>query len=117
VPGFLPDIPDVRKEIAQYYCSVRRCDDTVGAVMRALRESGNAKNTLVMFLSDNGMALPFSKTNCYLHSTRTPWIASWPTPATIRLSPGSTATPSTSMRWWSGGRDKSAPNGLPTVLR
>jgi N-sulfoglucosamine sulfohydrolase len=78
VPGFLPDLPEIRKEIAQYYSSVRRCDDTVGAVMRALRESGQAKNTLIMFLSDNGMALPFSKTNCYLHSTRTPWIVSWP---------------------------------------
>jgi len=85
VPGFLPDLPEVRKEIAQYYSSVRRCDDTVGAVMRALRESGQAKNTLTMFLSDNGMALPFSKTNCYLHSTRTPWIVSWPG----RVKPGS----------------------------
>jgi N-sulfoglucosamine sulfohydrolase len=37
-----------------------------------------------MFLSDNGMALPFSKTNCYLHSTRTPWIAAWPG----RIKPG-----------------------------
>ncbi|UCG56598.1 MAG: sulfatase [Phycisphaerales bacterium] len=78
VPGFLPNLPDVRREIAQYYGSVRRCDDTVGAVIRALRESGQAGNTLTMFLSDNGMALPFSKTNCYLHSTRTPWIATWP---------------------------------------
>jgi len=78
VPGFLPDLPDVRREIAQYYSSVRRCDDTVGAVLRALRESGQADNTLIMFLSDNGMALPFAKTNCYLHSTRTPWIAVWP---------------------------------------
>ena len=78
VPGFLPDLPNVRKEIAQYYSSVRRCDDTVGAVLRALRESGQAENTLIMFLSDNGMALPFAKTNCYLHSTRTPWIAAWP---------------------------------------
>jgi len=78
VPGFLPDIPNIRKEIAQYYSSVRRCDDTVGAVMRALRESGQAENTLIMFLSDHGMPLPFAKTNCYLHSTRTPWIAVWP---------------------------------------
>jgi N-sulfoglucosamine sulfohydrolase len=84
VPGFLPDLPDVRKEIAQYYSSVRRCDDTVGAVLRALRESGQAENTLIMFLSDNGMALPFAKTNCYLHSTRTPWIAAWPD----RIKPG-----------------------------
>ncbi|MHC4558273.1 MAG: sulfatase-like hydrolase/transferase, partial [Planctomycetota bacterium] len=72
VPGFLPELPNVRKEIAQYYSSVRRCDDTVGAVIQALRESGQAENTLIMFLSDNGMALPFAKTNCYLHSTRTP---------------------------------------------
>jgi N-sulfoglucosamine sulfohydrolase len=85
VPGFLPDIPDVRNEIAQYYSSVRRCDDTVGAVMRALRESGLAENTLTMFLSDNGMAFPFSKTNCYMHSTRTPWIACWPG----KIKPGS----------------------------
>ena len=84
VPGFLPDLPDVRKEITQYYCSVRRCDDTVGAVLRALRESGQADNTLIMFLSDNGMSLPFAKTNCYLNSTRTPWIAVWPG----RIKPG-----------------------------
>ena len=84
VPGFLPELPDVRKEIAQYYSSVRRCDDTVGAVLRALSESGQAGNTLIMFLSDNGMALPFVKTNCYLHSTRTPWIAAWPG----RIKPG-----------------------------
>jgi N-sulfoglucosamine sulfohydrolase len=78
VPGFLPDIPDVRKEVAQYCCSARRCDDTVGAVLRALKESGQDGNTLVMFLSDNGMSFPFSKTNCYFNSTRTPWIVRWP---------------------------------------
>jgi N-sulfoglucosamine sulfohydrolase len=78
VPGFLADLPQVRREIAQYYSSVRRCDDTVGAIVLALKESGLAENTLTMFLSDNGMAFPFSKTNCYMHSTRTPWIVCWP---------------------------------------
>ena len=78
VPGFLPELPEVRKEMAEYYSSVRRCDDSVGAVLRALEESGQEENTLVMFLSDNGMALPFAKTNCYLNSTRTPWIVRWP---------------------------------------
>jgi len=78
VPSFLPDIPDVRLEIAEYFSSVRRCDDTVGAVLNALDEAGCAANTLVMFLSDNGMAFPFAKTNCYLHSTKTPWIVRWP---------------------------------------
>lgn len=77
-PGFLPDLPDVRLEIAEYYNSVRRCDDTIGAVLDSLREAGYEDNTLVIFLSDNGMAFPFAKTNCYLNSTRTPWIMRWP---------------------------------------
>jgi len=78
VPGFLPDLPEVRREMAEYHGSVRRCDDTVGAVLRALGDAGAEPDTLVMFLSDNGMAFPFSKTNCYLHSTRTPWMVRWP---------------------------------------
>ena len=78
VSGFLPDIPDVRLEIAEYYNSVRRCDDTVGRLLDVLDEAGVAENTLVMFLSDNGMAFPFAKTNCYLNSTRTPWVVRWP---------------------------------------
>ena len=78
VPGFLPDIPKVRLEIAEYYSSVRRCDDTVGRLLDVLEETGVAENTLVMFLSDNGMAFPFAKTNCYLNSTRTPWVVRWP---------------------------------------
>ena len=78
VPGFLPDLPGVRSELSHYLNSVRRCDDTFGRVIRALKESGFEKDTLVMFLSDNGIAVPFAKCNCYLASTRTPWIASWP---------------------------------------
>lgn len=78
VPGFLPDDPIVRKELAHYYSSVRRADDCVGVVLKALEESGQADNTVVMFLSDHGMPLPFAKTAVYHHSTRTPWIVRWP---------------------------------------
>jgi N-sulfoglucosamine sulfohydrolase len=78
VPGFLPDLPDVRTEMAQYYSSAHRCDQTLGEVLRALRESGFEDNTLVMFVSDNGISMPFAKSNCYLTSTRTPWLVRWP---------------------------------------
>ncbi|MDA3963059.1 MAG: sulfatase [Planctomycetota bacterium] len=78
VPGFLPELPEVRQEMGEYYSSVRRCDDIVGAILEQLEASGHADNTLVLFLSDNGMALPFAKTNCYLHSTQTPWIMRLP---------------------------------------
>jgi N-sulfoglucosamine sulfohydrolase len=78
IPAYLPDLPEVRREIAQYYTSVHRADEVVGAILAALEEEGVAENTLVMFMSDNGMPLPFSKTNCYDFSTRTPWIVRWP---------------------------------------
>jgi N-sulfoglucosamine sulfohydrolase len=78
VPGFLPDLPAVREEVADYLASVRRCDDVVGAVLQALEASGQAHETLVLFLSDNGMAFPFAKANCYLRSTLTPLIVRWP---------------------------------------
>lgn len=78
VPGFLPDIPGVRKEITRYFNSVRRADDIVGAIFQALEKSGQADNTLVVFISDHGMPFPFAKTNLYRHSTRTPWMVRWP---------------------------------------
>lgn len=50
----------------------------VAAVLDALDASGQAGCTLVLFLSDNGMAFPFAKANCYLRSTLTPFIVRWP---------------------------------------
>ena len=78
IPGFLFDDPQVREELALYYTSVRRADDAVGAVLKALETSGEADNTVVMFMSDHGMPLPFAKTQLYHHSTRTPWMVRWP---------------------------------------
>ncbi len=77
-PGFLPDLPKIRRELAEYYTSVKRADETTGALLRALDDAGLAENTLVMFLSDHGIAVPFAKTNVWMHSTRTPWIVRWP---------------------------------------
>ncbi|MCH5375755.1 MAG: sulfatase-like hydrolase/transferase, partial [Planctomycetes bacterium] len=73
-PGFLFEDPVVSKELAHYYSSVRRADDGVGNIVKALDESGQAGNTLIMFLSDHGMPLPFAKTQLYHHSTHTPLI-------------------------------------------
>ena len=85
VPGFLPDIPLVRQEIAQYFTSVYRCDEIIGVVLDVLKETGQAENSLVMFMSDNGMSFPFAKSNCYLQSTKTPLLVRWPG----KIEPGS----------------------------
>lgn len=78
VPGFLHDDPVIRKELAHYYSSVRRADDSVDAILEALKASGQEENTIILFLSDHGMPLPFAKTQLYHHSTRTPLMVRWP---------------------------------------
>ncbi len=78
LPAFLPDLPLVRRELAAYFDSVRRLDDTVGALLAAVEELGLRESTLVVFLSDNGMPFPFAKASCYQNGVRTPLVFRWP---------------------------------------
>ena len=78
VPGFLFNDHAVREELALYYTSVRRADDAVGSILDALDASGKSDNTIVVFLSDHGMPLPYAKTQLYHHSTHTPLMVRWP---------------------------------------
>src|SRR4029450_13741008 len=77
-PGYLPPLAGVIQEFEEYLSSSRRCDDVVGAVLAALDRVGAAEDRVGMFLSDNGIAVPFAKANCYLQSTQTPFIVRWP---------------------------------------
>lgn len=78
VPGFLFDDPIVKKELSHYYSSVRRADDCLAKVLEVLETSGEKDNTIILFLSDHGMPLPFAKTQVYHHSSRTPLMVLWP---------------------------------------
>jgi N-sulfoglucosamine sulfohydrolase len=65
IPYHLPDTPAVRDDLADYYGSVARLDFGVGEVMRAIHETKHADDTLVIFLSDNGIPFPGAKTTLY----------------------------------------------------
>ena len=118
IPGFLFDDPVVRKELAHYYSSVRRADDCVGQVLAALKASGEEDKTVVMFLSDHGMPLPFAKTQLYHHSTHTPLVIRWPgvTQAGSRSTSGTWFRPSIFCRRCSTSR-ASPPAGLGRARR
>ncbi|MEM7014010.1 MAG: sulfatase-like hydrolase/transferase [Verrucomicrobiota bacterium] len=73
----IPDTPAVRFEQACYFSSVRRFDDVAGRAIRVLEDRNLAKDTLVILLSDHGMAVPSAKSNCYPQSTRTPFVLRW----------------------------------------
>lgn len=82
VPRFLPDLPEVRADLADYYESVARLDAGVGLVLEELRESGREGDTLVVYLSDNGMPFPGAKTNLYDAGIRLPLVVA--SPAAVR---------------------------------
>ncbi|MGE4551161.1 MAG: sulfatase, partial [Opitutales bacterium] len=74
VPGFLPDTPTCRAEIAQYYQSVSRIDQGIGRLVEILKETGAWDDTLFLFISDHGIAMPGAKTTLYEGGMRSPCL-------------------------------------------
>ena len=74
VPPFLPDTPECRAELAQYYQSVSRLDQGLGRLIEVLKETGKWDNTLFIFISDHGIAFPGAKTTVYEPGLRSPCI-------------------------------------------
>lgn len=58
VPAHLPDRPDVRESLAEYYELIERLDAGFGEALAMLRRTGKEDSTLVMFFSDQGAAYP-----------------------------------------------------------
>lgn len=78
VPGFLPDNKATRAEIAQYYQAVSRLDQGVGKLVKILKDAGKYENTLIIYLSDNGVAFPGAKTTLYEPGIKLPLIVKLP---------------------------------------
>ena len=78
VPPWLPDTPEARAEIAQYYQAVSRADQGIGRLVQVLKETGHYDNTLILLTSDNGMPFPGSKTNLYEPGMHLPLIVRAP---------------------------------------
>ena len=60
-PPYLPNVPDVRDDLAVYYDEIGRLDLYVGRVMKLLEAQGVADNTVILFISDNGRPFPRDK--------------------------------------------------------
>ena len=78
LPYFLPDRPDARADLADYYTSVTRLDHGIGLLMKVLQETGRDRDTMVIFLSDNGIPFPGAKTTLYDSGLHLPLIVKVP---------------------------------------
>jgi N-sulfoglucosamine sulfohydrolase len=75
VPPYLPDSPECRDELAKYYGSVQRADSGLLRLIEILKSTGNWEDTLVIYISDNGIAFPGAKTTLYEPGMRLPCVA------------------------------------------
>ncbi len=78
VPAFLPDVPEVRSDILDYYFEVQRIDREAGELIATLEAAGQLDNTVVVFTSDNGMPFPRAKANLYGAGAREPLAIRFP---------------------------------------
>jgi N-sulfoglucosamine sulfohydrolase len=78
VPGYLPDHPDVRQDIADYYAAIETFDKELGEIMAELKATGQLENTVIVVCSDNGWQMPRGLANLYDFGTHVPLIISWP---------------------------------------
>jgi arylsulfatase A-like enzyme len=65
VPPYLRDTEGTRTELAELQGAVHHMDAQFGRLMEALHQSGAEENTLVIFTTDHGIAMPRAKCSLY----------------------------------------------------
>jgi arylsulfatase A-like enzyme len=78
VPPYLPDTPEVRSDICDYYFAVQRYDHDTGEILKLLDKAGVLDNTIIIMTGDNGWPFPRGKANLYDAGTRQPLAIRWP---------------------------------------
>lgn len=77
VPPYLVNSTKTRRDLADYYDEISRMDNHIGLMLEQLEKRGLRENTLVVFLSDNGMPFPRAKGTVYDAGIKTPLIFAW----------------------------------------
>jgi N-sulfoglucosamine sulfohydrolase len=71
IPPFLPDVPEVREDLADYFGEIAAFDAALGVLLDQLKERGQLDTTLVVVSGDHGPpGFPHGKCNLYDFGTR-----------------------------------------------
>lgn len=66
LPPFLPDVPEVRQDLADYLGEIRAFDAALGVLIEELEQTGELDNTLIAVSGDHGPpGFPYGKCNLY----------------------------------------------------
>ena len=77
VPGYWPDTPSIRGDLADYGLEVEWYDTQIGRAVALLDEKGLLENTLIIATSDHGMPFPRVKGQLYDDAVRVPFAVRW----------------------------------------
>ncbi|HAD61755.1 MAG TPA: sulfatase [Planctomycetaceae bacterium] len=79
VPRFMPDVPVVREDIADYLGEVQAFDAGLGVLIEELEKAGELENTIIIVSGDHGApGFPNGKCNLYDFGTHVPLAIRWP---------------------------------------
>ena len=78
IPPHYADTPATRKAIAIHAAEVEEFDRQVGDTRSLIKELALEKNTILIVLSEQGIAMPRGKWSPYEHGSRAVCIAHWP---------------------------------------
>lgn len=78
LPPYLVDTKETREALARYYAEISYMDNQMGTVLQHLENTGQAENTIVMFVVDHGSNFPHCKWTCYDTGVRARVIMRWP---------------------------------------
>jgi len=78
LPAHWVDTKLTRTQFCKYLAEVRRLDDQVGDIMKLLKETGQDKNTIVIFLGEQGAQFPGAKWNLFDEGQKSSMIVRWP---------------------------------------
>jgi len=66
MPPYLPDVPVVREDLADYFGEIQAWDHSIGVLVAELEKSGKLDNTLIVISGDHGApGFPHGKCNLY----------------------------------------------------
>jgi arylsulfatase A-like enzyme len=79
LPKFMPDVPEVRADYADYMGEIQAVDAAIGVLYETLQARGLLENTLLVLSGDHGMpGVPGGKCNLYDHGTAVALVARGP---------------------------------------
>lgn len=79
MPPFLPDVPEVREDLADYFGEAMAFDAAVGLLIEQLKQTGELDNTLIVISGDHGApGFPRGKCNLYTFGTGVPLAIAGP---------------------------------------